>query len=121
MSRRTLLSMLIAALWVSTTLYGQTARPWKTPRTADGQPDLQGTWTTSTLTTLERPAEFAGKPTLTEQEAKEYEARLLRDGNRDRRGATPELDVGGAYNEFLVRSGRTYRREPADIVDHRSA
>ena len=106
--------MLIVALWVSATLYGQAAKPWKTPRTADGQPDLQGTWTTSTLTSLERPAEFAGKPKLTEQESKEYEARLLRDGNRDRRGATAELDVGGAYNEFwfergthIVESGRT--------------
>src|SRR5215475_984480 len=114
MSWRTLLSILIVTLWVSTTLYGQAAKPWKTPRTADGQPDLQGTWTTSTLTSFERPAEFAGKPILTEQEAKEYEARLLRDGNRDRRGATAEVDVGGAYNEFwfdrgshIVQSRRT--------------
>src|SRR5262249_29484740 len=105
MSWRALLSMLIVALWVSTTLYGQAAKPWKAPRTADGQPDLQGTWTTSTLTSFERPAEFAGKPILTEQEAKEYEARLLRDGNRDSRGATAELDVGGAYNEFWFKRG----------------
>src|SRR5215831_21083024 len=114
MSWRTLLSMLIVALWASTTLFGQAAKPWKTPRTADGQPDLQGTWTTSTLTSLERPAEFAQKPVLTEQEAKEYEARLLRDNNRDRRDGTAEVDVGRAYNEFwydrgshIVQSRRT--------------
>jgi hypothetical protein len=32
-----------------------TARPYKAPRTADGQPDLQGFWTNSTYTPLERP------------------------------------------------------------------
>jgi hypothetical protein len=34
-------------------------------RTPWGSPDLQGTWTGSTLTPLERPAEFAGKAVLT--------------------------------------------------------
>jgi hypothetical protein len=106
--------ILIAMCLATTIAHGQTAKPWVVPRTADGQPDLQGTWTTSTLTPLERPAEFAGKPVLTEQEAKDYEARLLREGNRDRRGATAEVDVGGAYNEFwfdrgshIVQSRRT--------------
>jgi hypothetical protein len=32
-----------------------TARPYKAPRTPDGQPDLQGFWTNSTYTPLERP------------------------------------------------------------------
>lgn len=45
------------------------------PRTPDGHPDLQGTWTTSTLTPLERHAEFAGKATLTDEEAAAYEKR----------------------------------------------
>src|SRR5580693_2912450 len=80
--------------------FGQAAKQWVPPRTPDGRPDLQGTWNTSTLTPLERPAEFADKPVLTAQEAKEYEARLLREGNRDRRDGAPEVDVGRAYNEF---------------------
>jgi hypothetical protein len=51
-------------------------------RTPDGRSDLQGIWTTGTATPLERPAEFADKPSLTEAEAAEYEnsgyARLLK-------------------------------------------
>src|SRR5688572_25182698 len=32
-----------------------TAKPWKVPRTPDGQPDLQGFWTNTTYVPLERP------------------------------------------------------------------
>src|SRR5215475_4709933 len=84
---------------------GQAVKAWVVPRTPDGHPDLQGTWNTSTLTPLERPAEFAGKPVLTPQEAKDYEARLLRENNRDRRDGTAEVDVGRAYNEFWYDRG----------------
>src|SRR4026208_1388931 len=45
------------------------------PRTAWGTPDLQGTWTGSTITPLERPKEYANKPLLTPQEAAALEAR----------------------------------------------
>ncbi len=45
------------------------------PRTPDGRPDLQGIWDYRTLTPLERPAQFAGKPFFTEEEAAEYERR----------------------------------------------
>ena len=38
------------------------------PRTPWGDPDLQGIWTGSTLTPLERPKELAGKQFLTEEE-----------------------------------------------------
>ena len=43
------------------------------PRTADGHPDLQGTWSAMTLTPLERPAEFKGKANVTDEEARAYE------------------------------------------------
>jgi len=42
---------------------------------------------------------------LTDQEAKDYEARLLREGNRDRRDGGAEVDVGRAYNEFWYDRG----------------
>jgi hypothetical protein len=77
-----------------------TSKSWTAPRTPDGQPDLQGVWTNSTLTPLERPAELAGKTVLTEQEAADYVKRLLQAVNTDRRDGGPQVDVNRSYNEF---------------------
>ena len=74
---------------------------WVLPRTADGHPDLQGVWNFSTITPLERPAEFADKPFLTDDEAKALEQRTIERSNRDNRDRNnAEADVSGAYNEF---------------------
>lgn len=73
---------------------------WAPPRTPDGQPDLQGVWTNATLTPLERPAEFAGKEFLTEQEAADYVKRTLQQVSSDRRDGGAQADVGRSYNEF---------------------
>ena len=48
---------------------GSPTKPWAAPRTADGEPDLRGSWTNDTYTPLERPAEFAGKEYFTPEEA----------------------------------------------------
>ena len=89
------LLMIVAA----SPLIGQSK--WAPPRTPDGQPDLQGIWNFSTITPLERPAEFAGKPFLTDAETAEYERVVMQRRNRDNRDkSSPEADVGGAYNEF---------------------
>jgi hypothetical protein len=53
---------------------GRNGSNWKPGRTADGQPDLQGVWTNATSTSLERPARYAGRATLTEQEVAELDA-----------------------------------------------
>jgi hypothetical protein len=74
---------------------------------ADGHPDIQGVWNFSTLTPLERSAEFAGRATMTAAEAAAYERRTLERNNRDRREATPEADVSSAYNEFWWDRGTT--------------
>jgi hypothetical protein len=66
MNRRTLtltagmLAAALAAAWLLPPVSAQAprgvARPWVLPRTPDGKPDLQGTWSNATLTPLERPA-----------------------------------------------------------------
>src|SRR5947209_17062240 len=68
------------------------AKSWTAPRTADGQPDLEGVWSSATLTPFERPREFAGKEFFTEAEAAAYAQKIIEQSNRDRRGATPEED-----------------------------
>jgi len=54
------------------------------PRTAWGDPDLSGYWLSATYTPLERPAELAGKPLYSIQEAIEvFQAAVLRDASVD--------------------------------------
>ena len=76
------------------------AAKWVMPRTPDGHPDLQGVWSYATITPVERPAEFAGKEFLTEQEAAAYEKRRLQEMNQDRRDGGAAADLSRAYNDF---------------------
>src|SRR5688572_25373414 len=77
------------------------------PRTGNGHPDLQGTWSYATLTTLERPVEFKDKPFLTAAEAVAFEQKTLKIQDRDRRdtdsrtgrGSDGRTDVDRAYNQ----------------------
>ena len=98
---------------------GAVKKAWRAPRTAAGQPDLQGIYTTATLTPLERPADLAGKQFFTEKEAVEYENTFLKQTNRDRRDGPADADVGRAYNEFWFSRGDhiVSTRRTALIVD----
>jgi hypothetical protein len=88
---------LVAAAGV---LSAQTAK-WTAPRTPDGQPDLQGVWTNATITPFERPAELAGKPFLTEQEAAALEHRSA----ENRVDRPPQPGDVGSYNQAWFDSG----------------
>jgi hypothetical protein len=81
------------------------AKAWTVPRTADGRPDLRGIWSSASLTPFERPKEFAGREFFTEAEAAEFTKTVLEQSNRDRRGATAQEDVNGAYNEAWFERG----------------
>ena len=65
-------ALMAALVSVPSAAYGQGV-----PRTSWGHPDLQGTWSTATITPFERPSEFAGKEFLTREEAAEFERRTL--------------------------------------------
>src|SRR5687767_3358202 len=47
------------------------------PRTPDGRPNFQGSWTTETYTPFERPAEFKDREFFTDAEAQAYAKRAL--------------------------------------------
>jgi hypothetical protein len=97
---------------------GSDARHWSAPKTPDGRPDLQGTWSYATLTPLERPTNLADKPSLTDVEAADFERRaeerrLASDSTRPSQG-----QVGG-YNQFWYESGSSVvgDRRTSLIVD----
>src|SRR5581483_7015247 len=79
----------------------QHRKAWAPSRTPDSQPDLQGIWTNPTITPFERPAELAGKPVLTEQEAAQLEERAA-ENRVDRPPAKGDV---GNYNQVWFDSG----------------
>ena len=107
----------IAALWVLAAggLPGQT-KGWTVPRTPDGHPDLEGIWTNATITPLERPAELAGKATLTDAEARLLEAHSAAElAAVDGQSESPLLAAAGSngtggYNVLFIDRGTEFAR-----------
>jgi len=52
-------------------------RQYKVPRTAYGQPELEGVWTNVSITPLERPGQFAGSIDLTAEQAAQLEVAAI--------------------------------------------
>jgi len=77
------------------------AKAWVSPRTPDGQPDLQGVWTNATITPFERPDELAGKRVLTSAEA----AAIEKQAAQNRVDRPPKPGDVGIYNQVWFDSG----------------
>ena len=65
-----------------------------------GEPDLQGIWDLHTITSLERPDEFAGQEFLTAEEASTLEQRARFETTDEARQEDLSRDLGQAYNDF---------------------
>jgi len=77
------------------------AQDYEVPETQWGQPDLQGVWNFSSTIPLERPAFFADKAYLTEQDLATIKARTEQGLQ-----AINNIGVGG-YNTFWTEMGGT--------------
>ena len=86
------------------------------PRLPDGRPDLQGYWTNTTFTPLERSPELGEKEFFTEAEAEAYEKQRRLRENSQSEGRPPLRQCDLARGE--PREGCL---EPAHVDDFRSA
>ena len=92
-------------VFASLNLWGQAA--WTVPRTPDGQPDLQGTWSNATVTPFQRPAQLGAKQFFTSEEAAAFAKQRVVQGNTDLvEGERGESDLARrAYNNFWTDRG----------------
>src|SRR3984893_12025874 len=123
-----MLRVLAITMLVPASAAGQ-SRAWTPPRTPDGKPDIQGTFTFSTITPLQRPQALARKDVLTAEEKAAFEAsenkRLNRDLFDPEKGApsagyAPRSQGGVlSYNDFWYERGSqmTDDRRTSLIVD----
>ena len=74
---------------------------WELSRTPWGDPDLQGQWTNTTSTPMERPEDLSDQEILTEEDL------AVRDSEVAARVSFDNVSPGnvGAYNEFWVERG----------------
>ena len=106
----------------------QAAKAWTPPRTPWGDPDLQGIFTTDDElgVPFERPEQFAGRETITDEEFAQREAQARRLAEADseefvvpRAGAGPEGGGGTGPPSHWIERGKPSKRssiviDPAD-------
>jgi hypothetical protein len=93
------------------------AAPTPAPKTAWGEPDLQGIWTDESDTPLQRPAKWADQEFFTEAQRQELDRARSQLGGKDNRAERgTELDVTGSYNDLFISRKRTGLRT-SRIVD----
>ena len=78
------------------------------PKTAWGQPDLQGVWDFRTITPLQRPEQFGDRAFLTREEAATLELEAVSRDERLLLASARRTEAGGnvgAYNNFWMDRG----------------
>ncbi len=115
MTHKLLASIGAAAVMLAAPVAAQT-KSAAIPKTPDGHPDLQGYWTNATITTVERPAAFAGKKTVSDAEAKAWEQRQDKElKDQDGQSDGPLIAAAGSsgtggYNVLFVDRGTELAR-----------
>jgi len=119
MKFRSLIESSVVSLLIVASISAQSASaPAPTPKAslvphaADGHPDLSGIWSNATRTPFERPDVFAGKATISDDEARIWEAK---ENQRWEEGSTvdggrPVSIQGGAYNVLFYDNGSELAR-----------
>ena len=97
-------SLVLSVLLTSSPTAGQAQ-----PRTPWGDPDLQGIWTNTTTTPLERPDALAGRDVLTDEERAELDEEAIRNADQP-----PRTRDTGSYNSFWLEKGK--RSEQTSLV-----
>ena len=99
-----------------------TGRPAAVPATPWGDPDLQGIWHSSGATPMERPDEYAGRETLSDEEVAQIRGQTVARNEQLSRAQAQRTQAGGnvgAYNNFWMERGSRSNRtsmlvDPAD-------
>ena len=80
------------------------AKSWSAPKTAWGDPSLEGTWTNETITPFERPPALGTKAFYSVEEARAFEqnAAKRRDESDGAQGAAGDV---GSYNQAWLDAG----------------
>ena len=119
MSHRVIASLRAVAVVVAVVSLGAIPAVAQTeaPRTAWGQPDLQGVWDFRTITPMQRPERLADQEFLTEEEAANLDQAAVDRNSRlynqdaERTEAGDNVDsrgrgqAPGSYNQFWIDSG----------------
>ena len=92
---------------VALTGQGQDGAPtWTLSRTADGQPDLQGYWTTQTFTPLERPERLAEQEFFSDEELALLQRQLTAEGVDPLRRDAVSIEDPEVREEALYQDNR---------------
>lgn len=111
-------SLAVGTIFLLFTGQAASQEQWQAPRTEHGAPDLQGFWTSASITTLERDPALGEKLVVSEEEARQLEsANLLNQVTElDNAPSDPDRppptdgDTDAGYNAFWIDPGTRLAR-----------